>query len=84
MNVSLKSWNSESKNVNACIFKEQFIFTMQHTYIWYGTRQKQVSGAGGRWIVVDTGDSDGPLQNALLSYQSEKTGDYHGEFCGDM
>ena len=47
-------------------------------------RKKQSSGGGaGRWVVVDTGDADGPIPGGLLMYRSDKDGDYHGEFCGD-
>ena len=50
----------------------------------YRGRKKQASGGGaGRWVIVETGDSEGPLPGALLMYQNEHQGDYHGEFCGD-
>ena len=46
-------------------------------------RKKAPGGGGGRWVIVDTGDIDGPMPNALM-YESQKSGDYHGEFCGDL
>jgi hypothetical protein len=46
-------------------------------------RKRNTTGKGGRWVVSDAGDIDGPLpEQALLMYKSKNTGDYHGEFDG--
>ena len=47
------------------------------------SRKRTTTGKGGRWVVVDAGDADGPLDGTLLMYRSNGTGDYHGEFDGD-
>ena len=46
-------------------------------------RKKRSGGGGGRWVVSDVGDTNGPIDGSLLMYRSEQSGDYHGEFNGE-
>ena len=38
---------------------------------------------GSRWVIVDAVGVGGFIPNALLMFQSKKTGDYHEEMDGD-
>ena len=44
---------------------------------------KQPSGKGKRLIIAHIGSKDGFLPNALLMFESKKTGDYHEDMDGD-
>ena len=52
-------------------------------YVYRGRKKMAGGGGSGRWVIVDTGDSNGAIPGALLMYQSDRQGDYHGEFCGE-
>ena len=52
--------------------------------VHYRGRKKSPGGTAGRWVIVDAGTVEGPLKDTLLMYESQKSGDYHGEFNGDL
>ena len=48
-----------------------------------GRVSKLVPGTGGRWIVTDIENSLGFVDDSLLIYRSNMTGDYHKEMDAD-
>ena len=56
--------------------------TFMNYYHFRGRKPSSISG-NGRWVITDVGDKDGPLDDTLLMYRSDKSGDYHGEFNGE-